>query len=54
MQWYVQKLAEMQNIESRISVCGDDCAVCPRYLAETDEEYMKLRYLGIGSVGVTM
>lgn len=38
MQWYVQKLAEMQNIEPRISVCGDDCAVCPRHLAETDEE----------------
>ena len=34
----MRKLAAMQDAEPIISVCGDDCAVCPRYLAETDEE----------------
>ena len=38
MEWYEKKLAEMQDVKPIISVCGDDCAVCPRYLAETDEE----------------
>ena len=38
MKWYVERLDEIKNNEPIISVCGDDCAVCPRYLARTDEE----------------
>lgn len=30
------------NPEPIISVCGDDCAVCPRYLAKTDEELKRV------------
>ena len=25
-------------MEERITLCGDDCLACPRYLAKTDEE----------------
>lgn len=38
MNWYIDKLEEIKKNEPIISVCGDDCAVCPRFLAETDEE----------------
>ena len=38
MKWYIEKLEEIKNNEPIISVCGDDCAVCPRFLAKTDEE----------------
>lgn len=38
MKWYRERLAAMKDAEPIISVCGDDCAVCPRYLAKTDEE----------------
>lgn len=38
MKWYIDKLEEIKKNEPIISVCGDDCAVCPRFLAETDEE----------------
>ena len=38
MRWYAAKYEELMNDEPIISVCGDDCAVCPRYLARTDEE----------------
>jgi len=38
MQWYIDRLEELKNATPIISVCGDDCAVCPRFLAETEEE----------------
>ncbi len=38
MKWYIEKLEQIRGAEPIISVCGDDCAVCPRFLAETDEE----------------
>ena len=38
MKWYIEKYEELQNIKPVISVCGDDCAVCPRFLARTEEE----------------
>ena len=38
MKWYIDKLDELKKAAPIISVCGDDCAVCPRYLAQTSEE----------------
>ena len=38
MKWYRDRLKELESAEPVISVCGDDCAVCPRYLARTGEE----------------
>ena len=38
MQWYIDRLDELKKTKPLYSVCGDDCAVCPRYLARTDEE----------------
>ncbi len=38
MQWYEDRLEALKASEPVYSVCGDDCAVCPRYLARTDEE----------------
>lgn len=38
MKWYLDRLAKLEKTEPIISVCGDDCAVCPRYLAETEDE----------------
>ena len=38
MKWYINQLAALENAAPIISVCGDDCAVCPRYLAQTEEE----------------
>ena len=38
MQWYLDRLEELAAATPIYSVCGDDCAVCPRYLARTDEE----------------
>lgn len=38
MKWYIDKLDEIKNNAPIISVCGDDCAVCPRYLARTEDE----------------
>lgn len=38
MEWYVKRLEKLYDVKPIISVCGDDCAVCPRFLAETDEE----------------
>lgn len=38
MDWYVRKYDELKMAEPIISVCGDDCAVCPRFLAKTEEE----------------
>ncbi len=38
MQWYKDRLDELSRTAPILSVCGDDCAVCPRYLARTDEE----------------
>ena len=38
MKWYIDRLAELENAEPIYSVCGDDCAVCPRFLARTEEE----------------
>ena len=38
MRWYRDRIEEMKGMEPVYSVCGDDCAVCPRYLARTEEE----------------
>lgn len=38
MKWYLDKYEELKKVTPIISVCGDDCAVCPRFLAKTDEE----------------
>lgn len=38
MKWYIDRIAELKAAEPVYSVCGDDCAVCPRYLARTEEE----------------
>jgi len=38
MQWYIDRLDELACAQPVYSVCGDDCAVCPRFLAKTDEE----------------
>lgn len=38
MKWFVDKYEEIKHVQPRISVCGDDCAVCPRFLAQTEEE----------------
>lgn len=38
MKWYLERLKEMESYSPVYSVCGDDCAVCPRFLARTDEE----------------
>ncbi len=38
MKWYEARLRELEKTEPVYSVCGDDCAVCPRYLAETEKE----------------
>ena len=38
MQWYIDHLEELAQAAPILSVCGDDCAVCPRYLAKTEEE----------------
>lgn len=38
MKWYIERIEYLKNVTPIISVCGDDCAVCPRYLAETEEE----------------
>ena len=38
MKWYIERPERLCDVEPIISVCGDDCAVCPRFLAETDEE----------------
>lgn len=38
MKWYIERLAELEKLEPRYSCCGDDCAVCPRFLASTEDE----------------
>lgn len=38
MKWYCARLADLEKEKPIYSVCGDDCAVCPRYVAKTDEE----------------
>ncbi len=38
MQWYIDKLDAIKDNIPIYSVCGDDCAVCPRFLARTEEE----------------
>ncbi len=38
MKWYIDRLEALERAEPILSVCGDDCAVCPRYLARTEEE----------------
>ena len=38
MEWYVRRLEELEKAEPIYSICGDDCAVCPRFIARTDEE----------------
>ncbi len=38
MKWYKDRLESLRDAEPVYSVCGYDCAVCPRYLARTEEE----------------
>lgn len=38
MKWYRDRLEALETAAPVYSVCGDDCAVCPRYLARSDEE----------------
>lgn len=38
MQWYKNRIPELEKAPPVISVCGDDCGVCPRYLAGTEKE----------------
>ena len=38
MKWYADRLQALAETPPVYSVCGDDCAVCPRYLAETEDE----------------
>ena len=38
MKWYEDRIPELEKAPPVISVCGDDCGVCPRYLARTEEE----------------
>lgn len=38
MKWYIEKIQHLKNVSPIISICGDDCAVCPRFVAETAEE----------------
>lgn len=38
MQWYLERLEALEKATPEYSVCGDDCAVCPRFLAQTEEE----------------
>lgn len=38
MKWYTERFAELEKKEPKYSCCGDDCAVCPRFLASTEEE----------------
>ena len=38
MKWYMDRIPELEKVDPVISVCGDDCGVCPRYLARTEEE----------------
>ena len=33
----------------KITLCGDDCLQCPRYLAQTDAALDHVRSCGIGS-----
>ena len=38
MNWYIEKLEEIKKNAPIFSVCGDDCSVCPRFLAKSEEE----------------
>lgn len=38
MKWYTNRKTELQKAAPILSACGDDCAVCPRYIARTEEE----------------
>ena len=38
MNWYQERLESPRDAAPVYSVCGDDCAVCPRFLARTEEE----------------
>ena len=38
MKWYTDRLQKLAETPPVYSVCGDDCAVCPRYLAKADDE----------------
>ena len=38
MKWYIERLKEIEQYTPVYSVCGDDCVVCPRYVAKTEEE----------------
>lgn len=38
MKWYLERMEHAETLSPILSVCGDDCAVCPRFLAETEEE----------------
>ena len=38
LKWYIDRFPELRKAPPVYSVCGDDCAVCPRFLARTEEE----------------
>ena len=38
MEWYKERVSEISKKSPIYSCCGDDCAVCPRYIAATEEE----------------
>ena len=38
MKWYRERINELAMKTPIYSCCGDDCAVCPRYIAETEDE----------------
>lgn len=40
MNWYLKKIEELKknNKAPVFSCCGDNCSICPRYLAETEDE----------------
>ena len=38
MKYYMNRLQQLENEKPVLSSCGDDCAVCPRHIAATEEE----------------
>ena len=38
MEWYKERINEISEKSPIYSCCGDDCAVCPRYNAKTEDE----------------
>lgn len=45
MKWYIDRYAELMAKDPILSKCGDDCAVCPRFVASNDEELHEVAVL---------